>query len=157
MHPSVGVIGTGAMGIGVIASLKRGGITTHARDIRPEAQRAAGVLGAICHPVRRILHIASDENITLVSENCRSDLERGERREGILHDFACIAQQALAHRRSYFISSHRQSVKPQNRLVRHCKPPHRRITREIEGVPVLTLLCTGVNFRPRVRHPETSP
>ena len=66
MHPSVGVIGTGAMGIGVVASLKRGGITTHARDIRPEAQRAAGALGAICHPDPASLARASDIAIILV-------------------------------------------------------------------------------------------
>jgi 3-hydroxyisobutyrate dehydrogenase-like beta-hydroxyacid dehydrogenase len=66
MHPSVGVIGTGAMGIGVVASLRRGGVTTHARDIRPEAQRAASALGATCHSDAASLARASDIVIILV-------------------------------------------------------------------------------------------
>jgi 3-hydroxyisobutyrate dehydrogenase-like beta-hydroxyacid dehydrogenase len=41
--PRVGVIGTGAMGGGVVQSLVRAGIATSARDIRPEAEaRAVG-------------------------------------------------------------------------------------------------------------------
>ena len=42
----VGVIGTGAMGGGVVQSLVRAGIPTCARDIRPEAQAAAVRNGA---------------------------------------------------------------------------------------------------------------
>jgi L-threonate 2-dehydrogenase len=38
---SVGVIGTGAMGGGVVRSLVRAGVETFARDIRPEAEAAA--------------------------------------------------------------------------------------------------------------------
>jgi 3-hydroxyisobutyrate dehydrogenase len=41
-----GVIGTGAMGSGVVASLVRAGVPTFARDIRPEAQAAAVAHGA---------------------------------------------------------------------------------------------------------------
>ncbi len=37
----VGVIGTGAMGGGVVRSLVRAGVATYARDIRAEAQAAA--------------------------------------------------------------------------------------------------------------------
>ena len=39
--PRVGVIGTGAMGGGVVQSLVRAGIATSARDIRAEAQARA--------------------------------------------------------------------------------------------------------------------
>jgi len=42
----VGVIGTGAMGGGVIKSLVRAGVEAYARDIRPEAQNAAVKDGA---------------------------------------------------------------------------------------------------------------
>ena len=35
-RPAVGVIGAGAMGMGVVRSLLRGGFATHARDIRPD-------------------------------------------------------------------------------------------------------------------------
>lgn len=47
MKPAVGVIGTGAMGLGVVQSLARAGIAVHARDIRADAQAAAVVSGAI--------------------------------------------------------------------------------------------------------------
>jgi len=43
----VGVIGTGAMGGGVVHSLVRAGVPTCARDIRPEAQAAAAAHGAV--------------------------------------------------------------------------------------------------------------
>jgi len=42
----VGVVGTGAMGGGVVRSLVRAGIASWARDIRPEAQEAAVASGA---------------------------------------------------------------------------------------------------------------
>ena len=38
---AVGVIGAGAMGMGVVRSLLRGGFATHVRDIRPEAEAEA--------------------------------------------------------------------------------------------------------------------
>ncbi len=47
MKSAVGVIGTGAMGLGVVQSLTRAGITVQARDIRAEAQAAAAAAGAI--------------------------------------------------------------------------------------------------------------
>ena len=42
----IGVIGVGAMGLGVVASLCRADIPTVARDLRVEAERAAAALGA---------------------------------------------------------------------------------------------------------------
>ncbi len=42
----VGVVGTGAMGLGVLQSLLRGGFAVGARDILPEAQAAAVAVGA---------------------------------------------------------------------------------------------------------------
>jgi putative dehydrogenase len=73
MKPSVGVIGTGAMGIGVVASLLRGGFATHARDIRPEAQHAARALGATCHPDPASLARACDIAIVLVVDDGQID------------------------------------------------------------------------------------
>jgi putative dehydrogenase len=49
-RPAVGVIGAGAMGMGVVRSLVRGGFATHVRDIRPEAEAEAIRHGATCHP-----------------------------------------------------------------------------------------------------------
>lgn len=45
-RPAVGVIGTGAMGMGVVRSLLRHGYPVLARDIRPEAQAESASLGA---------------------------------------------------------------------------------------------------------------
>lgn len=47
MKSAVGVIGTGAMGLGVVQSLTRARIAVHARDIRAEAQAAAVASGAV--------------------------------------------------------------------------------------------------------------
>ena len=44
---AVGVIGTGAMGMGVVRSLRRHGIVTYTRDVRAEANDEARALGAL--------------------------------------------------------------------------------------------------------------
>jgi 3-hydroxyisobutyrate dehydrogenase len=64
--PAVGVIGTGAMGGGVVASLCRAGFATHARDIKPEAMAAAARLGATPHVSAAALARACDVIIVLV-------------------------------------------------------------------------------------------
>ena len=71
--PAVGVIGVGAMGMGVAASLKRGGFPTHVRDIRPEAHREAEALGATCHPDAAALARACDIAIVLVVDAAQVD------------------------------------------------------------------------------------
>ena len=71
--PAVGVIGTGAMGMGVVASLKRGGFPTHARDIRPEVQREAEARGATGHPSAAALARACDIAIVLVVDSVQVD------------------------------------------------------------------------------------
>ena len=43
---AIGVIGAGAMGMGVVQSLRRAGVVTHVRDVRSEAEREAAGLGA---------------------------------------------------------------------------------------------------------------
>ena len=69
----VGVIGTGAMGMGVVASLKRNGFATHARDIRDEAQRDAAAQGAICHPDAASLARSCAIAIVLVIDTTQVD------------------------------------------------------------------------------------
>ncbi len=46
---NVGVVGAGAMGMGVVRSSLRGGFPTHVRDVRIEAHEEASRLGAACH------------------------------------------------------------------------------------------------------------
>jgi L-threonate 2-dehydrogenase len=65
-YPRVGVIGTGAMGGGVVTSLVRAGIATSARDIRPEAQARAVRHGAAPADSAAELAHASDVIIVLV-------------------------------------------------------------------------------------------
>ena len=71
--PAVGVIGTGAMGMGVVRSLRRHGFDTHARDIRPEAHAEAAALGAHCHPSAVALARACDIVIVLVVDAAQVD------------------------------------------------------------------------------------
>jgi len=61
---AVGVIGAGAMGMGVVGSLLRGGFPTFVRDIRPDAEREAAILGA--HPCPSPAHLAAACEITIV-------------------------------------------------------------------------------------------
>ena len=63
---SVGVIGTGAMGGGVVRSLVRAGVETFARDIRPEAEAAAVRDGASACATPAELARACDAIILLV-------------------------------------------------------------------------------------------
>jgi len=71
--PSVGIIGVGAMGMGVVASLLRGGFPTHARDIRPEAQQEAASRGATVHPDAAGLARGCDIAIVLVVDAAQVD------------------------------------------------------------------------------------
>jgi L-threonate 2-dehydrogenase len=71
--PSVGVIGVGAMGMGVLASLLRGGFPTHARDTRPEAQQEAVSRGATGHPDAAGLARMCDIAIVLVVDAAQVD------------------------------------------------------------------------------------
>jgi 3-hydroxyisobutyrate dehydrogenase len=51
----VGIIGTGAMGLGVVQSLVRNGIEVGARDILPRAEAAAVAAGASAFPTPAVL------------------------------------------------------------------------------------------------------
>lgn len=59
---AVGVIGAGAMGMGVVASLLRAGFDTRVRDIAPGAEAEAAARGATCEPspaaLVRACHVA---------------------------------------------------------------------------------------------------
>jgi putative dehydrogenase len=63
---NVGVVGAGAMGMGVVRSALRSGFATHVRDVRPEAHRQAQDLGATCHPSAASLARACDTVVVLV-------------------------------------------------------------------------------------------
>ncbi len=62
----MGVIGAGAMGMGVVGSLLRAGFPTHARDIRAAAEREAAALGATIAASPAALAAACDITIVLV-------------------------------------------------------------------------------------------
>lgn len=62
--PAVGVIGTGAMGMGVVRSLARHGLRTFTRDVRPEADREAAALGAL--PCESAAALAREVSVAIV-------------------------------------------------------------------------------------------
>jgi len=64
--PAVGVIGAGAMGMGVVASLLRAGFDTRVRDIKPDVEVEAAARGATCEPSPAALVRACGVAIVLV-------------------------------------------------------------------------------------------
>jgi hypothetical protein len=56
-----------------------------------------GPLGAVGYSIGRILDVASHEDMAFRGENGGANLEMGERRVSILHDFARRTEQAFAH------------------------------------------------------------
>jgi 3-hydroxyisobutyrate dehydrogenase len=68
---NVGVVGAGAMGMGVVRSLLRGGFATHVRDIRPEAHDEASKLGATCHASPASLARACGAVVVLVVDSAQ--------------------------------------------------------------------------------------
>src|SRR4029079_19574493 len=70
---TVGVIGIGAMGMGVLASLLRGNFPGHGRDMRAEAHLDAEALGATCHPHAASLARVCDIAIVLVVDAMQVD------------------------------------------------------------------------------------
>jgi 3-hydroxyisobutyrate dehydrogenase len=70
---TVGVIGAGAMGMGVVRSLLRGGFATRVRDIREAAHREATALGARCAPSPAALAVDCDMLILLVVDSGQID------------------------------------------------------------------------------------
>jgi 3-hydroxyisobutyrate dehydrogenase len=71
--PAVGVIGAGAMGMGVVRSLLRGRFATHVRDIRPAPQAEAVARGATGHASPASLVAACDIAIVLVVDAAQID------------------------------------------------------------------------------------
>lgn len=71
--PVVGVIGTGAMGMGVVRSLARHGVRTFTRDIRPEADREAAALGALPCASAAVLAREASVAIVLVVDDAQID------------------------------------------------------------------------------------
>jgi putative dehydrogenase len=70
---AVGVIGAGAMGMGVVRSLLRNGFATHVRDVRFDAEREAAALGAICHASPASLVAACEAAFILVVDAAQID------------------------------------------------------------------------------------
>jgi L-threonate 2-dehydrogenase len=71
--PVVGVIGTGAMGMGVVRSLAGHRVPTFTRDIRPEADREAAALGARPCPSAAALAREVTVAIVLVVDDTQVD------------------------------------------------------------------------------------
>lgn len=63
-HPVAGVIGTGLMGLGVVASLRRHGIATFARDVLPARMAEAAALGA--RPCATAVELARQVDVAIL-------------------------------------------------------------------------------------------
>ena len=70
---TVGVIGAGAMGMGVVRSLRRAGFATLVRDVRAEAERDAARLGAAIAADAAALAAACDIAVVLVVDAAQVD------------------------------------------------------------------------------------
>jgi 3-hydroxyisobutyrate dehydrogenase len=68
---NVGIVGAGAMGMGVVRSSLRGGFVTHVRDVRPEAHAQASRHGATCHASPAALARACDAVVVLVVDSAQ--------------------------------------------------------------------------------------
>jgi len=68
-----GVIGVGAMGLGVVQSLRRAGIETVVRDVRPEREAAATALGATVAPSPAAVARAAGITIILVVDAAQAE------------------------------------------------------------------------------------
>lgn len=62
--PTIGVIGTGAMGLGVVQSLRRNGFPVVVRDIDPDAEAAAVATGARARPTPAA--VARDSSLVIL-------------------------------------------------------------------------------------------
>ena len=70
---TVGVIGAGAMGMGVVRSLRRAGFATLVRDVRAEAERDAARLGAAIAADAAAVAAACDIAVVLVVDAAQVD------------------------------------------------------------------------------------
>ena len=70
---TVGVIGAGAMGMGVVASLRRAGFDTVVRDVRADAERDARAFGATIAASPAAIARACDIAIVLVVDTAQVD------------------------------------------------------------------------------------
>ncbi len=69
----IGVVGLGAMGLGVARTLLRKGFAVHACDVRPEALAAIAAEGAVAHPTPASLAPTVDALIVLVVNADQTD------------------------------------------------------------------------------------
>jgi 3-hydroxyisobutyrate dehydrogenase-like beta-hydroxyacid dehydrogenase len=73
MQPSIGLIGPGAMGLGITRALRRHGCAVHVRDINPERNRLAQEAGAIVKPSAAAVAHDTDIVITVVVDGVQTD------------------------------------------------------------------------------------
>lgn len=72
-RPAVGIVGIGAMGMGVALNLLHRGYAVHVRDIRPDAEEEARAAGAAVHPSPAALAAACDVVMTVVVDDAQTE------------------------------------------------------------------------------------
>jgi len=73
MKPPVGLIGPGAMGLGITRALRRHGFPVHVRDINPERNALALAAGAVIEPHAAAVARAARIVITVVVDAAQTD------------------------------------------------------------------------------------
>ncbi|MDB5804089.1 MAG: 3-hydroxyisobutyrate dehydrogenase [Betaproteobacteria bacterium] len=73
MKPVIGLIGPGAMGLGITRALRRHGFTVHVRDINPERNALAQAAGAIVEPTAAAVARRARIVITVVVDGAQTD------------------------------------------------------------------------------------
>lgn len=73
MKPIIGLIGPGAMGLGITRALRRNGFPVHVRDINPERNRLALDAGAIVEPNAAAVAAKARVVITVVVDGAQTD------------------------------------------------------------------------------------
>ena len=75
-NQDIGIVGLGAMGLGMAQSLRRAGYRVHACDLRPEAARAFAAEGGVACVTPAEAAAASELLISAVAPNCSATRSR---------------------------------------------------------------------------------
>lgn len=98
-RPAVGIVGIGAMGMGIARNLLDRGYAVHVRDIRPEAEEEARAAGAEVHATPASLAAACAVVMTVVVDDAQTEtvlFDAGGVAEGLATDAVVVLDSTLS-------------------------------------------------------------